>query len=85
MKKSGVYFGTINKAVIRESKESDAWGVEIDFTTDTGEIMTTVVWVSNKDGAFTYIDKKTGKEEKLPGYKLFVSIFAVLEIEKIQF
>lgn len=83
IKKSGVYFGTITKAVIKESKDTDSWGVEISFTAENEEEMTTTVWVANKDGKFTYTDKKTGKEEKLPGYKLFISIFAVLGIDKI--
>lgn len=83
LQKSGVYFGTIDKAVIVESKTTDAWGVEITFTTDAGELAKSTIWVANKDGLHTYTNKKSGKEEKLPGYKLFVSIFAILGIEKI--
>lgn len=83
LQKSGVYFGTIDKAVIVESKTTDAWGVEITFTTDAGELAKSTIWVANKDGLHTYINQRSGKEEKLPGYKLFVSIFAILGIEKI--
>jgi len=83
IKKSGVYFGTINKAVVKESENTDAWAVEIELLTDDQELVKSTLWVANKDGHFTYIDKKTGKEEKLPSYKIFIGIFAVLGIDKI--
>lgn len=83
IKKSGVYFGTIKKAVIVESKDSNSWGVEIEFLTDDGEQANLKMYIANKNGGFTYMDAKTREEKLLPNYNLFQAIFCILNIKDI--
>lgn len=66
LKKSGLYTAEIEMAYLGEA-DSGAQKLALNFVTEAGEKFSKDVYFTNKKGGTTYIDKKTKKEELLPG------------------
>lgn len=64
---SDIYSGKIKYAYIGKAQNSDARSFNICVVIN-GQEKTNQIWMTNKKGDVTYIDKKTKEEKNLPGF-----------------
>jgi len=86
IKESGVYPGTIVKALLCQGTNgSQAWGVEFYFKDfDGAEANYLQLWCANRNGDQTWHDQKSGKDRPLPGLSLVQSIMGLCGIAKLE-
>ena len=70
---SDVYKGTVELAYL-DAAPSGAKRITIHFNTN-GQVNKNTTYISNKNGGFTYKDKKTGDDMPLPGYSQMNAFF----------
>jgi len=70
---SDIYEASIKACYMREAASSKA--MSVNFLLDVnGKELRQQIWVSNRNGDFTYKDKKTKKDKNLPGYNMMNSV-----------
>lgn len=69
-----VYKGIVTLAYLDKSANG-ATSVNIHFKTDSGQEVRQTVYISNRNGEFTYKDKNTGEAKPLPGYTQMNAFF----------
>lgn len=64
---SGIYDCVVDMAYVETSK-GGAQGIDLTLLNDEGKKLKQRIWVTNRAGDPTYVDKKTGKKRYLPGF-----------------
>ena len=67
---TGVYGATIKLAYMTQAAESDAVALNFEFELSTGVKYKEQIWITNKQGDNTYVDKNTKELAYLPGFEL---------------
>lgn len=68
-----VYQATIKTAYLQDSQSSKAQAVNLLLDVNGREVRPQI-WVSNKNGDVTYVDKKTKEDKNLPGFNQINSL-----------
>lgn len=71
---TGVYGATIKHVYMTQADSSDAVAINFEFELSTGAKYKEQIWITNKQGDNTYIDKNSKELKYLPGFEMASAI-----------